>query len=95
MENAGIPQKLLSDSSKEWFEVDITTVVNILEIARSALLYFEEPVLCHEKKKFQFIETKQLVGYNSYPLERFHGNRLDALCEEVRGLTENLEKISA
>lgn len=45
------------------------------------------------KKKFQFIETKQLVGYNSYPLERFHGNRLDALCEEVRGLTENLEKM--
>ena len=93
LENAGIPQKLLSDSSKEWFEVDITTVVNILGIARSALLYFEEPVLCHEKKKFQFIETKQLVGYNSYPLERFHGNRLDALCEEVRGLTENLEKM--
>lgn len=90
LENAGIPQKPLSDSSKEWFEVDITTVVNILGIARSALLYFEEPVLCHEKKKFQFIETKQLAGYNNYPLERFHGNRLDALCEEIRCPTENL-----
>ena len=65
-------------------------MVNILGIARSALLYFEEPVLCHEKKKFQFIETKQLAGYNNYPLERFHGNRLDALCEEIRCPTENL-----
>lgn len=55
LENAGIPQKLLSDSSIEWFEVDITTVVNILEIARSALLYFEEPVLCHKKRSFSLL----------------------------------------
>ena len=88
LESNGIPKKKHVESiDGEWFSVDLLTVQETIDLVKKCLYYADDEALLRSDRQFKIIETRNLVGFDGYPLELFRGKRFENLRREVLGFT--------
>ena len=88
LESNGIPKKKHVESiDGEWFSVDLLTIQETIDLVKKCWYYADDEALLRSDRQFKIIETRNLVGFDGYPLELFRGKRFENLRREVLGFT--------